>query len=92
MASRLRRYWRKTRPDMVVSLIPNFNRPMYDAVAAARPAVPYVTLLTDFADYPPHFWIEPDQAQHFICGTPQGRRAGARAWATATSGCTRPRG
>ena len=71
MASRLRRHWRKTRPDMVVSLIPNFNRPMYEAVASLSPRVPYVTLLTDFADYPPHFWIEPRQAQHFICGTPK---------------------
>jgi UDP-N-acetylglucosamine:LPS N-acetylglucosamine transferase len=66
---RLRHYWRRTRPDMVVSLIPNFNRPMYQALAAARPGAPYVTLLTDFADLPPHFWIEPGQAQHFICGT-----------------------
>jgi hypothetical protein len=30
--------------------------------------VPYVTILTDFADYPPHFWIE-KQPQYFICGT-----------------------
>ena len=86
--SRLRRHWRKTRPDMVVSLIPNFNRPMYEAVASLAPRVPYVTLLTDFADYPPHFWIEPRQAQHFICGTPQGGRAGASAWATARTACT----
>ena len=71
MASRLRRHWRKAPPDMVVSLIPNFNRPMYEAVASLTPHVPYVTLLTDFADYPPHFWIEPRQAQHFICGTPK---------------------
>jgi UDP-N-acetylglucosamine:LPS N-acetylglucosamine transferase len=28
-----------------------------------------VTILTDFADSPPHFWIEPNQAQHLICGT-----------------------
>jgi UDP-N-acetylglucosamine:LPS N-acetylglucosamine transferase len=35
----------------------------------ARPNVPYVTILTDFADSPPHFWIEPNQAQHLICGT-----------------------
>jgi len=69
MTARLRRYWRRTKPDMVVSLIPNFNRPMYAALAAARPAAPYVTLLTDFADLPPHFWIEPEQRQHFICGT-----------------------
>jgi UDP-N-acetylglucosamine:LPS N-acetylglucosamine transferase len=69
MSARLRRYWRRTKPDMVVSLIPNFNRAMYAGLAAARPGAPYVTILTDFADLPPHFWIEPDQAQHFICGT-----------------------
>ena len=40
-------------------------------MAGARPAAPYVTILTDFADLPPHFWIEPGQAQHFICGTPK---------------------
>ncbi len=27
-----------------------------------------VTVLTDFADYPPHFWIE-RQEQYFICGS-----------------------
>jgi UDP-N-acetylglucosamine:LPS N-acetylglucosamine transferase len=69
VTNRLRRYWRRTKPDMVVSLIPNFNRAMYEALAMARPQAPYVTVLTDFADLPPHFWIEPDQAQHFICGT-----------------------
>jgi UDP-N-acetylglucosamine:LPS N-acetylglucosamine transferase len=71
VANRLKRHWRRTKPDLVVSLIPNFNRPMYEGVIAARPCVPYVTLLTDFADHPPHFWIEPRQAQHFICGTPK---------------------
>ena len=69
ITSRLRRYWRRSRPDMVVSLIPNFNRAMYQALAAARPGAPYVTILTDFADLPPHFWIEPGQDQHFVCGT-----------------------
>jgi UDP-N-acetylglucosamine:LPS N-acetylglucosamine transferase len=69
VTSRLRRYWRRTKPDMVVSLIPNFNRTMYEALAGARPDAPYVTILTDFADLPPHFWIEPGQAQHFVCGT-----------------------
>jgi hypothetical protein len=54
---------------LVVSLVPNFNRAMFQALAAARPGVPYVTILTDFADCPPHFWIEPHQAQHLICGT-----------------------
>jgi hypothetical protein len=69
VTSRLRSHWRRTKPDLVVSLIPNFNRTMCEALAGARPAAPYVTILTDFADLPPHFWIEPGQQQHFICGT-----------------------
>jgi UDP-N-acetylglucosamine:LPS N-acetylglucosamine transferase len=69
LTAQLQRHWQKTRPDMVVSLVPNFNRAMYQALMAARPNAPYVTILTDFADSPPHFWIEPHQAQHLICGT-----------------------
>jgi UDP-N-acetylglucosamine:LPS N-acetylglucosamine transferase len=69
MTARLRRYWRRTKPDMVVSLIPNFNRAMCEGLRGARPGAPYVTVMTDFADLPPHFWIEPGQAQHLICGT-----------------------
>jgi 1,2-diacylglycerol 3-beta-galactosyltransferase len=33
------------------------------------PGVPFVTILTDMADHPPHFWIEPGQQQHLVCGT-----------------------
>ena len=69
LTAQLQRHWQKTLPDLVVSLVPNFNRAMYQALRAARPNVPYVTILTDFADSPPHFWIEPNQAQHLICGT-----------------------
>jgi UDP-N-acetylglucosamine:LPS N-acetylglucosamine transferase len=64
----LQRHWKETAPDMVVSLVPNFNRAMFQALQAALPSVPYVTILTDFADYPPHFWIE-KQPQYLICGT-----------------------
>jgi UDP-N-acetylglucosamine:LPS N-acetylglucosamine transferase len=32
------------------------------------PGAPFVTILTDLADYPPHFWIE-QQKQYLICGT-----------------------
>ena len=69
LTAQLQRHWQKTKPDLVVSLVPNFNRAMYHALTAVRPNVPYVTILTDFADSPPHFWIEPHQAQHLICGT-----------------------
>jgi Glycosyltransferase family 28 C-terminal domain len=61
-------YWRNNRADMVVTVIPNFNRAIFQAVENVMPAVPMVTILTDLADYPPHFWIE-RQRQYFICGT-----------------------
>jgi 1,2-diacylglycerol 3-beta-galactosyltransferase len=69
LVERLQAHWARTRPDLVVSLIPNFNRPMCEALTAARPGVPYVTVLTDMADHPPSFWIEPEVAQHVVCGT-----------------------
>jgi 1,2-diacylglycerol 3-beta-galactosyltransferase len=62
-------HWRDTQPDLVVSLVPNFNRAMYQSLRSALPKVPYVTILTDFADYPPHFWMEAGQDQYFVCGT-----------------------
>jgi len=74
LVRRLQRHWAVTQPDLVVSLIPNFNRAMHAALTLARPGVPYATVLTDLADHPPHFWIEPDQTQHFVCGTPRAVR------------------
>jgi 1,2-diacylglycerol 3-beta-galactosyltransferase len=71
LIGQLRRHWQTCSPDMVVSLVPNFNRAMYQAFAIAQPGAPYVTVLTDFADLPPHFWIEPRLPQHLICGTPR---------------------
>jgi len=64
----LREYWRKSRPDMVVALIPNFGRALRDSLQQELPGVPLVTVLTDIADYPPHFWME-RQDQYFICGS-----------------------
>ena len=68
---RMRTHWSASRPDLVVSLVPHFNRQMFDSVKLALPQTPYVTVLTDFADLPPRYWIEPRQAQHWICGTPR---------------------
>lgn len=67
----LQEHWLRAEPDLVVSLIPNFNRALYESLAGALPGVPYATLLTDLADLPPNFWIEAGQPQHFICGTPR---------------------
>lgn len=64
----LEEYWKRTRPDMAVSLVPNLNRALRESLRNALPSVPYVGILTDFADYPPHFWME-KQEQFVICGT-----------------------
>jgi UDP-N-acetylglucosamine:LPS N-acetylglucosamine transferase len=64
----LAEYWERQRPDMVVSFVPNFNRALFESLARALPGVPLVTILTDLADYPPHFWME-KQPQYFVCGT-----------------------
>jgi len=41
---------------------------MFESARRALPSVPYVTILTDLADYPPHFWME-KQEQFLICGS-----------------------
>lgn len=64
----LQKYWRQNRTDLVLSVIPHFNRAMAESIRKTMPNVPFVTLLTDFADYPPHFWIE-RESQYLICGT-----------------------
>jgi hypothetical protein len=78
----LARHWRQSAPDLVVSLIPHFNRALRESLSRVLPETPYVTVLTDLADYPPHFWIEP-QEQYFICGSEravqQARALGIRA-------------
>ena len=62
-------FWLEQKPDMVVSLVPNFNRALFESLQHASPGVPFVSVLTDFADYPPHFWMERQPGQYFICGT-----------------------
>jgi len=65
----LERHWKETQPDMAVSFVPHFNRALYESFDHAYPGRPFVTVLTDLADYPPHFWIERGQSQYFICGS-----------------------
>jgi hypothetical protein len=65
----LQQHWLATEPDMVVSLIPNFNRALCESLGSTLPGVPYVTVLTDLADHPPHFWIEQGLDQHLVCGS-----------------------
>jgi Glycosyltransferase family 28 C-terminal domain len=68
MVRLLERHWKEAPPDLVVSFVPHFNRELGESYRLAFPERPFVTVLTDIADYPPHFWIE-RQRQYLICGS-----------------------
>lgn len=65
----LHEFWSKETPDMVVSVIPNFARALYQGLQRVNPGIPLVTILTDMADYPPDFWLVKGHDQYVICGT-----------------------
>ena len=85
----LRAYWAQHPTDLVLSVIPHFNRAIADSLRPdgtktahthtlaenanvwGTPA--FVTLITDLADYPPHFWIE-RESEYIISGTERARQ------------------
>lgn len=69
MVRLLSKHFREHPADLMVSVIPHFNRQIAEAWSAVYPERPFVTLITDLADFPPRFWIEPLEQQHVICGT-----------------------
>jgi UDP-N-acetylglucosamine:LPS N-acetylglucosamine transferase len=69
MVRLLEEFWREHPADLLVSVIPHFNREISESWEAVYPGRPFVTLITDLADYPPRFWIEPIKEQYVIAGT-----------------------
>jgi UDP-N-acetylglucosamine:LPS N-acetylglucosamine transferase len=69
MVRLLAEFWRSHPADLLVSVIPHFNREIFESWNAVYPGRPFVTLITDLADYPPRFWIEPIREQYVIAGT-----------------------
>jgi 1,2-diacylglycerol 3-beta-galactosyltransferase len=79
----LRAYWAAHPADLVLSVIPHFNREIAESL---RPnftknagtkipsrRTPFVTLITDLADFPPRFWIE-RESEYIIAGTERARQ------------------
>src|ERR1700722_10069350 len=64
----LAKHWKESNPDLLVSFVPHFNRALGESFINALPGRPFLTVLTDIADYPPHFWIE-RQMQYLVCGS-----------------------
>jgi hypothetical protein len=74
----LRSYWAQHPADLVLSVIPHFNREIAgslrpDGIRTPGTKTPFVTLITDLADYPPHFWIE-QESEFIIAGTDRARQ------------------
>ncbi|MGA7292340.1 MAG: glycosyltransferase, partial [Terriglobales bacterium] len=78
----LRHYWAEHPADVVLSVIPHFNREIAESLqpahkraprATSATKAPFVTLITDLADYPPHFWIE-RESEYIIAGTDRARQ------------------
>jgi Glycosyltransferase family 28 C-terminal domain len=69
MVKLLARHFQDRPADLLVSVIPHFNREIAEAWLSRYPDRPFVTIITDLADFPPHFWIEPIKQQYVICGT-----------------------
>jgi 1,2-diacylglycerol 3-beta-galactosyltransferase len=85
----LRAYWAQHPADLVLSVIPHFNREIADSLRSDSAGTahthtfaknanvwgtpPFVTLITDLADYPPHFWIE-RESEYIIAGTERARQ------------------
>jgi len=62
-------FWKEHPADLLISVIPHFNREIAESWEEVYPGRPFVTVITDLADFPPRFWIEPVKNQIVIAGT-----------------------
>jgi 1,2-diacylglycerol 3-beta-galactosyltransferase len=69
LAKLLASYWREHPADLLVSVIPHFNREIAESWRSVYPGRPFVTIITDLADFPPRFWIEPVPEQIIVAGS-----------------------
>jgi len=65
----LAEHFQDSKADLLVSVIPHFNREIAEGWKLVHPDKPFATLITDLADFPPRFWIEPAENQYVICGS-----------------------
>ncbi|HXM61319.1 MAG TPA: glycosyltransferase [Terriglobales bacterium] len=68
----LRAYWAQHPADLVLSVIPHFNRALAESLQGPD-KIPFVTLLTDLADYPPHFWME-KESEYIVVATERAKQ------------------
>ncbi|MEL7226815.1 MAG: glycosyltransferase [Cyanobacteria bacterium J06576_12] len=62
-------HWQQQQPDIVISFMPLYNKGLSASLQKAKPGTPYITVMTDLADYPPAFWLEPEANCTTVCAT-----------------------
>lgn len=65
--SLLAQTWKQDPPDLVISVVPFQNRALAESLEPDFPQVPVVTILTDFADSPPAYWMAPTTNNYVLC-------------------------
>ncbi|EXJ14827.1 glycosyltransferase family protein [Imhoffiella purpurea] len=81
-----RAYFDRTRPDLIISVLPLLNRVITDAARDARghPEIPVAVLMTDWLEVKRGSWYPRGRDYYALCGTAAGRasladgRRGAR--------------
>ena len=76
MVKLLANYWRAHPADLLISVIPHFNREIAESWTSVYPGRPFVTVITDLADFPPRFWIEPVAEQIVVAGSERAAKQG----------------
>jgi UDP-N-acetylglucosamine:LPS N-acetylglucosamine transferase len=69
----LQAYWAEHPTELVLSVIPHFNREIAESLKGGSRQPTFVTLITDLADYPPRFWIE-RESEYIIAGTERAKQ------------------
>ncbi len=72
--------WERSRPDLVISVLPVINHLMIDSLAGHRDGrVPFAVLITDWSELSRDVWFPRRRDYHAICGTEESHRQALRA-------------
>jgi 1,2-diacylglycerol 3-beta-galactosyltransferase len=94
LLSAMERRLRSRPPALVVSLAPHFNGIIRDALRRIAGETRFLVLLTDYADFPPHFWME-RELDHVVVGSrsaeAQAKSLGIKRVSRVSGMCLHPR-
>ncbi|WP_028975498.1 MGDG synthase family glycosyltransferase [Spirochaeta cellobiosiphila] len=68
LLKKLKRYWEFEEPNLVISMMPLANKLLQQSLEKYNPNIDFYTIITDFVDNPPKYWIE-DLNQEIFCPT-----------------------